>query len=129
MSGRLDLSVNVIRQTQLADDPIGGAMYTGTVAYANLPASIKAQRPTQGEQRQGLETPVSYELTVQAMLWETHVVLDEKDEVEVTGPYDNPWLGWRFRIMGVIPPGVIHRRHTDQHATISRIEDTRRESW
>lgn len=123
-----NLIANIWRQEKQDDDPIGGAVYSGTLAYEALPVSIAANRPAQASLDQGLETPATYDLTCQAKQMGRVILLIEKDVVEITGPPDTPYLGFEYRILGVQPSK--HRpRYTRQHATIRRTRETRRESW
>lgn len=103
-----------------ADDTVGGALVTGTVAYHNLDAAITPQRPSQALLQQGLETEAIYDFTSKLR----GITLNERDEVEVIWPAGHPYYGLRFRIVGVQPS---RRRpyHGHQHCTLSRIRQSR----
>lgn len=120
MVAGLNLQIDVWRMTVNADDDVGGALVTGTVAYHNLYAGISPQRPNQQMTQAGLETEAIYDLTCKLQ----GITLWERDEVEVVHPTGHPYYGLRFRIVGVQPS---RRRpfHGHQHCTISRIRRSR----
>ncbi len=120
MVAGLNLQVNVWRMTVDADDTVGGAVVTGTVAYFNLAAAITPQRPSQLLLQQGLETDAIYDMTTKLR----NITIRERDEAEVVHPVGHPFYGLRFRIIGVQPS---RRRpyHGHQHCTLSRIRESR----
>ena len=54
------------------------------------------------------------------------ITLYERDEIEVSCPNGHPYYGLRFRIIGV-QPGKRNYRQAHQHATLSRIRQSRRQ--
>lgn len=118
----LNLRIDITRMNYQADEDMGGAVYSGTVVYSDLPASIFSRRPTQASLEQGLEVEAIYDLTVKLC----GVTLIERDLVEVTCPNGHPLYGLQFRVMGV-QPARRNYRQAHQHATLSRIRRSRRE--
>ena len=95
MSAGFNLKVKVWRFSYPADDVIGGAQPSGTVAYQSLPARIHALEPDQVFLQQGLETTRTFRGTCQ------NALLYEKDEWEVVYPINHRYYGQRFRVDGV----------------------------
>lgn len=120
MTAGLNLQINVWRMTVDTDDSVGGAVATGTVTNYLLDAAITARRPSQGFLEQGLETDAIYDLTTRYQ----GLTLYERDEIEVMRPLDHPLYGLRFRVMGV-QPSRRRPKHGHQHATLSRIRESR----
>lgn len=118
----LNLKVNVTRMNPGTDDDVGGAIYTGTTVYTDLPVSIFSRRPSQESLEQGLEVNAIYDMTARLC----NVTLIERDLVEVTCPSGHPYYGLQFRIMG-IQPGRRNYRQAHQHVTLSRIRRSRRQ--
>lgn len=97
MTAGLNLLCNVVQITDGADDVIGGAQPTGTVAYANVQARISARRPTQVILEQGLEVKEMFT----AVLTPGTLVVHNNDKIQVTYPSTSPYFGFYFRIVGV----------------------------
>ncbi len=115
-----NIRVDVWRMTEDTDDSVGGAVITGSVVYPGLRAAITPRRPTQAALEQGLEVDSIYDFISK----QRGITLYERDEVEVVCPVAHPFYGLRFRIVGV----QISRRHGrsgHQHATLSRIRESR----
>lgn len=122
MTQGLNLRGNIIRMNQATDDEVGGAVLSGTVVGNNFLMAIYSRRPSQMSLEQGLETDAIFDATVKC-----GVVIYERDELEVTCPTQSPHYGLRFRVMGVQPARRL--RAGEQHLTLSRIRQSRRESW
>jgi hypothetical protein len=122
MTTGLNLRGNIIRMNQQTDDSVGGAILSGTVVGNNLLMAIYSNRPTQMSLDQGLETPAIFDATVKC-----GIVIYERDLVEVTCPTSSPHYGLRFRVMGVQP--ARRTRAGEQHLTLARTRQSRRESW
>lgn len=120
MVAGLNIQVDVWRMTVNADDAVGGALVTGTTVYTNLKAAITPRRPTQAALEVGLETDAIYDFISGLQ----NITLYERDEVEVVQPVGHPLFGLRFRITGV-QPSRRRPRHGHQHATLSRIRQSR----
>lgn len=120
MVAGLNIQVDVWRMTVNADDTVGGALVTGTTAYTNLRAAITPRRPSQAALEAGLETDAIYDFISRSQ----NITLYERDEVEVVQPIGHPLFGLRFRIVGV-QPSRRRPRHGHQHATLSRIRQSR----
>lgn len=120
MRAGLNLKAEIIRISYGDDDAVGGAVVTGTCVYEGLNVAISQRRPSQVSLEQGLEVANIFDFTCRAK----DVTLFERDEVRVTWPLDHPYYNLCFRIMGVqLPRG--RTRYRNQHATLSRIEDSR----
>lgn len=120
MVAGLNIRVDVWRMSHNADDSVGGALITGTVAYQDILAAISPLRPTQAALEAGLETDAIFDFTTTL----PGITLYERDEVQVIAPVDHAMYGLRFRIMGV-QPSRRHGRRGHQHATLSRIRESR----
>ncbi len=99
---------------------MGGALITGTVAYQDILAAISPRRPTQAALEAGLETEAIFDFTTTLR----GITLYERDEVQVIAPVDHAMYSLRFRIVGV-QPSRRHGRRGHQHATLSRIRESR----
>lgn len=120
MTQDLNLRVNVWRMNTSGDDEVGGASITGTVVYT-MPGAIAARRPTQASLEQGLEVEAIYDATVKLC----GVTIYERDELQVDCPPSHPLYGLRFRVLGVQP--AKRRQGAEQHLTLSRIRQSRRQ--
>ena len=97
MTAGLNLLVNVVHITDVADDVIGGAQPSGTVAYANVQARISARRPTQVLLEQGLLVREIFT----AVLVPGTLVVNTNDQIQVVSPPTSPYFGFYFRALGV----------------------------
>lgn len=122
MTAGLNIKVDIIRNTQLADDAAGGAQITGTVVYSMVPARMNPRRPSQASLEQGLEVNRLFDL----VLVGRNYAIQERDEFRVVWPLDYPEYNKDFRIMG-IQPDARRRRYANLHFTLSRIERSRGE--
>ena len=82
------------RITQDADDIVGGAVITGTVVYENVLTRFESEPEDQIFAAQGLETLRTYKATI--VPGTLHI--KERDELEITYPFDHPYHGDRFRV-------------------------------
>lgn len=105
-----------------ADDDVGGAMITGSMAYGciNMRWTPRASNLTLLEQ--GLETK---ELQ-RVMAWPASLLVYERDELEITAPSNHPNYGERWRVISANRQGI----HPSDprgflHLTIERIERSR----
>lgn len=100
MTAGYDMRVRVWRiiADEANDDEVGGARTTGTMLYDNVQARIQSNMPSQLLLQQGLETLRTYTCLVRPGT----MVIEERDELEVTAPYTHPYYGQRFRINGVL---------------------------
>lgn len=97
MTAGLNTRASIWRMDDAADDAVGGAVYTGTVAYSNVLCRFQAQPIEQVLLQQGLET----NRTFTAVIVPGTLVIYERDEFELTYPYDDPYVNKRFRIEAV----------------------------
>jgi hypothetical protein len=120
MTAGLNIKIDVWRMSTAADDEVGGAVVTGTVAYQDLAARLSPRRPSQLMLEQGLETERIFDLIVTGH----DVTMRERDEVEVTWPPDHPLYANRFRVVGVQYPSR-RSKYGPLQFTLSRIERSR----
>ena len=120
MVAGLNLKATIHTMSHSADDDIGGALITGTVAYQDVAIRLSASRPTQASLEAGLEVDRVFD----AVIVGRGVILNERDEIEITWPIGHPYYLERFRITGFQLDG---RRRPFGHTamTLSRIERSR----
>jgi len=119
----LNARITVWRIHNATDDPIGGAVLTGTPVYQNVRARLENDQPTQALLEQGFETP----RLVTVIIPGSFIVL-ERDEVEVTSPVTHAYFGKRLRVLGV-QMDSLHPRDPRNHTELKvrRVETSRRE--
>lgn len=93
----LNQVARLIRFSYPADDEVGGAVPSGTVAYENLFIRIRSEEPTLALLEQGLETPTIYT----GLLFAGNVTIEHNDQVEVVAPAGSWFYGKKFRVIGV----------------------------
>jgi len=121
----LNTRFRVWRQSQVSDDQIGGAVYTGTVTHEYIRGHFSATLPNQELVEQGLETMK----TADAFVWPGTVVIQERDVLEVVGPSHHEYYGKRFRIIGLKKGDMhAHSRGRFWRARMRRIDYTRMET-
>lgn len=79
------------------DDNVGGAVSSGTALYTNVPLRMQEQPEQQLLLQQGLET----QKTFTGIVIPGTLKIRERDELEVTEPFDDVYHGDRFRIVNV----------------------------
>ncbi len=89
--------VTVWRINFNSDDAVGGAQPTGTAIYTNVLARITPNEPEQLLLQQGLEVPRTFDCTISPGTYTIY----ERDEIEVTEPFDYHYHNERFRVVGV----------------------------
>lgn len=94
MTSGLNIRVSIWRMGYRDDDSIGGAVFSGTVLYSGIACRMQAQPVEQVLLQQGLET----ERTFTAVIVPGTLSIRERDELEVTAPFDHPYINKRFRI-------------------------------
>lgn len=124
MTAGLNIKVDVIRINYSSDDVVGGAVVTGKTVYQALPFAMTPRRPSQASLEAGLETEVFYDGTCKA----NNITIQERDEVKVTWPPNHPLYNLRFRVLGV-QPGRRRQRYGATHTTLSRIRESRSNSF
>jgi hypothetical protein len=120
LAAGLNLKGTVWRMNQSSDDIVGGSVITGTMAYQNLAMRLNALRPSQVLLEQGLEVDRLFN----ASLLGRDVVINERDEIQITWPLHHPYHGERFRVLGVQLDSR-RRRYGHTEITLSRIEKSR----
>ena len=116
----LNLKATVWTMNQGTDDIVGGSVITGTIAYQNVAVRLNAIRPSQILLEQGLEVDRIFN----ASLMGKNVVINERDEIQITWPIDHPYCYERFRVLGVQLDGR-RRDYGRIEMTLSRIEKSR----
>lgn len=98
MPSGFNIRASIFRENNDTDDAVGGAMITGTLMYQDVMSRLQGNRPVQALLQQGLET----ERTFTALVIPGTMDIRERDEYEVTEPYDHIYHGQRFRIVNVL---------------------------
>jgi hypothetical protein len=96
MIGGLDLRANIWRDTQLADDDVGGSIITGTVV-GQIEANLQEKEGEQMLVQQGYETVRQFRFTARKP---TFTIL-EGDDIEIIWPPAHPYENDKFRIVRV----------------------------
>ena len=96
----MNCKVKIWRYTNQDDDSVGGAVLSGTVQFANMFARLDEIPSEQLLVQQGLETTKSFTATLVPGTND----IRERDELEVTEPYDHRFYGKKFRIIEVRSP-------------------------
>ncbi|GAF73010.1 unnamed protein product [marine sediment metagenome] len=97
MTAGMNSKVRIWRLSNEDDDVVGGAVLSGTVQYTNIFARMDAVPSEQLLVQQGLETTKTFTAT----LVPGNLDIRERDELEITAPYDHVYLNNRFRIIEV----------------------------
>lgn len=123
MVAGLRLRVRLHSMVQEPDDDVGGSIFSGTVAYRNIPASVEYLKPSLLLLEQGLETRRMARVLVQP----GSLTIYERDELEVVGPPGHEDLGRFFRVESVDRTGLSPNDPRARHLvlTCERIERTR----
>lgn len=117
MTAGLICRANVWHIYNIKDDASGGAIVTGTLAYQNCETSIVESSQTILMQQQGYEVPAVFNV----MMKVPGNDISERDEIEVTAPYNHELIGLRLKVSGVhlMPYGPSdHRRYV--HMSVTR---------
>ncbi len=122
MTAGFNIRVNFYSVDTVSDDIVGGALVTGTLLKSNIPARLEADRIEQVFLNQGLETERTFVLTC---LYQPE--LKEPDQFQVTQPYNHPYLGERFRVIGVQHSNFTDRRRRYSMFNCSRSVQAHRE--
>lgn len=128
MTGGLNIQVDIIRINYASDDVAGGAVTTGTTVYSSMPFAMTPRRPSLVSLEAGLETETFYDGTCNQTFYRSLVTIQERDEVLVVHPPEHPLYNLRFRVLGV-QPGRRRQRHGAIHTTLSRIRESRSNSY
>jgi len=95
MIAGLNLFCDIWRMNYADDDTVGGAVITGTVVYQNIGLNMQELPVEQLLLQQGLETQKSFRGTIAP----GNLDVRERDEIEITSPYNHPYFEERFRIV------------------------------
>lgn len=99
MTAGLNTLFSLWRMEAQDDDYVGGASISGTVVYQNIPGRMQGFMPQQVYNAQGLETERTFTIVIAPGTRD----IRERDELELTAPYDHFYFGDRFRVIGVLP--------------------------
>jgi len=91
----LNVTLDIYRLTELADDAVGGSVRTEELRYSAVKARISALRPPAEFRVQGIELPRTYEI----ILWPDIYSGVEPDDILI--PRDGQWASQRLRVTGV----------------------------
>lgn len=94
-AGNFHRKVTIWRITEGSDDYAGGAVVTGTNVYNNIQFRMQSNPDDMLLLQQGFET----RKTFSAMIIPGTLVVKERDEIEITFPPNDVYLGKRFRIV------------------------------
>ena len=97
MVAGMNSKARIWRYSNEDDDVVGGAVLSGTVQYANILCRMDAIPSEQLLLQQGFETTKMFTAT----LVPGNLDIRERDELEITAPYDHVYLGDEFRIIEV----------------------------
>jgi len=105
-----------------ADDDVGGAMITGSVAYDSVRMRWTPRALNFMLLEQGLETKEM----MRVFIWPASLLVYERDELEITAPVNHPNFGERWRVVSANRTAI----HPSDprgflHVTIERLERTR----
>lgn len=114
----LNLRLEVIRITDQADDPIGGAQPSGTVLYPLVYGRLQAKKPTQAILEQGLVTPTIFTCVISP----GNLDIRFNDQIQVTFPQQSYYYNKRFIVIGLQRSGMTDVRQF-QILTLRRIEE------
>ena len=103
MTAGLNTRIQIWRMKEMTDDYVGGASISGTVVHQNLMCRMQEQEEEQMFLQQGLETTKIFRFVVKPGGRD----IRERDEAEITEPFDHVFYGDRFRIVSV--------RHADHN--------------
>ena len=103
MTAGLNVKARIWRMVQRPDDLIGGAQYSGTVAYSCVSCRLTQRLPSMMLVEQGIET----EKVAIAEVRPGSLIILERDEFEIIGPFNHPYYGERWRVIGV-DGGSVH---------------------
>ena len=97
MTAGMNLRLNIWRMNTDDDDYVGGAKATGTLVYYDLQGRLQANPEEQLLLQQGLETVRTFTITLQR----GNLDIRERDEAQVSKPFDHPYINDRFRVRSV----------------------------
>jgi hypothetical protein len=97
MGSGSDLRCNIIRMNYAADDEVGGAVTTGTIAHEYVHFSLQELPREQLLLQQGLEVQNQF----QSIVFPGTLTVQERDEIEIVFPPNHHYYGDRFRVVGI----------------------------
>lgn len=89
-----DCRSTIFRITQGTDDYVGGATVTGSAVYVDVLTHFESEPEDQVFAAQGLETLRTFRATIVPGT----LKIKERDELEISHPFDHPYYGVRFRV-------------------------------
>lgn len=97
MTAGSNITFQIWRMSDNQDDYVGGNVISGSVVYTDVRARMQAKPINQVFIEQGLETHKVFS----AIIIPGTLDIRERDEVEVTNPFDHHFYGNKFRVEGV----------------------------
>jgi hypothetical protein len=123
MVAGLNVHARIWRFTTNADDAVGGALLTGSVAYECLHSRFNMDRPARILRQQGIEVDQQGTALVR---YTRGLVILEGDEYEIVGPTYHPQYSERWVVKGVEYPNVHPAdRRGLVHLSLDRVERAR----
>ena len=98
MTAGLNMRFSLWRMNEQEDDYVGGSSISGTVVYQNVLGMMQGFPPEQLLEQQGLETIRTFNFVINP----GGLDIRERDELEVTAPFDHFYFGDRFRITSIL---------------------------
>lgn len=111
------------------DDDVGGAEATGTVVAESVRGMMNVMLPSQQSLEQGFEAPRIADVLLRPQAGTLTVL--ERDQLEIVGPADQPYIDTRWRVVGVQEPTGMHPKNRQRFMKmrITRIDRSRSEEW
>lgn len=97
MTAGTNSKARIWRYANDPDDVVGGSVLTGTVQHTNILCRVDAIPSEQLLLQQGLETRKMFTAT----LVPGNLDIRERDELEITEPFDHTYINDHFRIVEV----------------------------
>jgi len=97
MTAGMNMLFSIVRMNEDSDDYVGGVSITGTVVYQNVMGRMQGFSPDQIFEAQGIETTKTFSFLFVPVTMD----IRERDEAEVSAPFDHHYYGDRFRLTGI----------------------------
>jgi hypothetical protein len=125
MPAGLNAQMRVWRMANVADDDVGGALISGSVAYDCVACRFTPLRASQLLLEQGLETERLGTIITRPDI----MLIYERDVIEITAPTFHANYGQRFRILDAERTGMhAADRRGFMYLTVSRYDRARSEA-
>lgn len=98
MPNQYNTRISTYDMTASSDDDIGGAIVTGSLRDTDVACRFEPQLSRLDSHIQGMETERRFDV----MIANTGLVINERDEIEITWPAAHPYINNRFRVSIVV---------------------------